>query len=494
MPDIQIPYTPFPIHIPFHTTRAREKAAIGAVGSGKTIALCADALTFGLEQPGSRILIGRWTVPALRDTTEYEFINLISTLPEDQEGTGAKTLFDLIQENDGIRREAGHIRELRLPNGTVFLFRSLDNWTRLMSYNLAAIYIDEASEIPVQCYLDLYSRLRQQEPTAPAKKRGVKWDRAHIRQVMALACNPNGHDWIWEYFVDDGNPNRRYYRSTSFDNPTFFIDGKPNAYLRSMLTMPELWVKRYVMCEFDTFEGQIYSFDPAEHVVQSFTPPRDWERAMGFDWGLRAPACAVWWCREPGTKKWIQYREWLSHDPFNRRDRESAVVLPADAVARAIVALENGEYIKWRAADPQIKHRSASDGKSVEYILGQHGLFFQMGAKDYATRIACMQALIINHEWAVTTDCPTTIMMTEQYRWAKIRTTRQTDGPERPHKKDDHAVDANQYLATIFSQVGMPLPAEDPRTQEELFTASIWDVINAQMARKGKNRPTVGPE
>lgn len=510
MPEIILPYEPFPIHIPFHKTKAREKAAIGAVGSGKTIALCADAIVLALEQPGSRILIGRWTVPALRDTTEYEFINLISTLPDELDGTDAKTLYQLIDANDGIRREAGHVRELWFPNGSQILFRSLDNWQRLMSYNLAAIYIDEASELPVQCYLDLISRLRQQDPTAPAKKRGIRWDPRTVRQQAALACNPDGHNWIWEYFVNHRNTEkqlqegtfRQYYRSTSFDNPTFYNDGQPNAYLRALTTMPELWVKRYVLCEFDSFEGQIYSFDPTKHVTQSFTPPLDWERAMGFDWGLRAPAAAVWWCRKPGTTQWIQYREWLSYNPFNHRERELAAVMPADSVARAILAAETvqrpdgsmtREYIKWRAADPAIKHRQASDGKSVEQIMSEHGIFFQMGVKDYSTRINCMQALIINGDWIITTDCPITITMTEQYRWAKIRNNRETDGPERPHKLNDHAVDACQYLASIFAQISDPLPTVDSRTPEEQWNAHLWTIINKQNQRPA-TKPWMGPE
>ena len=500
MPEINIQYDPFPIHIPFHRTKAREKAAIGAVGSGKTIALCADALAFALEQPGSRILIGRWTVPALRDTTEYEFINLLSSVPEDQAGTGVKSMYDILLENDGIRREAGHIREMWLPNGSLIYFRSLDNWQRLMSYNLAAIYIDEASEIPVQCYQDLLSRLRQQEPTAPAKARGVKWDKGTVRQQMAICCNPDGHNWIWEYFVNHRNTEeqlrdgtyRKYYRSTSFDNPTFYVDGQPNAYLKSLLTMPELWVRRYVLCEFDTFEGQIYAFDPAKHIVQSFMPPRDWERAMGFDWGLRAPAAAVWWARKPGTTKWIQYREWLSYNPFDQREKELAAAMPADAVARAIIAAETvtdpggityREHIKYRAADPAIKHRQASDAKSVESIMGTYGLYFQMGAKDYATRIAAMQALIVNGDYEIMDSCPITITMTEQYRWAKIKNTRETDGPERPHKKDDHAVDAGQYLATLFYANRIPEPFIDNRTDKEIWDAHLWDTINKQVQK-----------
>lgn len=137
-------YEPFPVHKPFHLTAAREKAAIGAVGSGKTIALCADAILLGLQQPGSRILIARNTVPSLRDTTEHEFLTLMQALPEElQEDRKAKTLLDLSQ----ISRAGGHTDRITLPNGTEFYFRSLDDWRKLMSFNLCAFYIDGASEV-----------------------------------------------------------------------------------------------------------------------------------------------------------------------------------------------------------------------------------------------------------------------------------------------------------------------------------------------------------
>ena len=57
MSTIYFDYKPLAIHESFHRTAVREKALIGAVGSGKTIALCADAVLLALTQPGSRIIV-----------------------------------------------------------------------------------------------------------------------------------------------------------------------------------------------------------------------------------------------------------------------------------------------------------------------------------------------------------------------------------------------------------------------------------------------------
>jgi PBSX family phage terminase large subunit len=461
-------------------TRAREKAAIGAVGSGKTIALCADAILLGLQQPGSRILIARQTVPSLRDTTEHEFLQLINSIPEELEGIQKKTLYDLCE----IRKSGGHVDRIIFPNGSEFLFRSLDDWRKLMSLNLAAFYVDEASEIAVESYLGLLTRIRQTEPTQQAQRQG---HRKITRQLAAICTNPNGHDWIWEYFVKDSesHPGRRYFRSTSFDNPTLYdANGEPGPYLQGLLTMPEIWVRRYVLCEFDAFEGQIYEFSYDTHVHTHFEPPKDWERAMGLDWGLRNPTAIVWWARKPGTTKWYQYREWQSYDPTDQGARETAVTPTVHEVAAVIHQLERGETIKWRVADPAIRQRQSDSGKSVHYWFTKHGLHFQLGMKDYSSRINAFGQLLSNREYSCSDQNPMTSMAIQQYRWSDISSTRDTDGPERPHKKNDHLVNACEYLATIFAATKAPAPkVEKPTLHDE-----IWATVKRQIKQRRNKR------
>lgn len=486
--NIELAYTPFPIHAPFHSSKAREKALIGAVGSGKTYALVADAALLALTQPGSRILVCRATVPALRDTTEYEFIRTISDVVDNSDELdderSRRTLFDMCD----VKREAGHIRELVFPNGSVVLFRALDDWRKIMSFNLAAIYIDEASEINGETYLGLLTRLRQQDPTTQAKRLGVRWDKNNIRQHMCIATNPNGHDWVYQYFVAQDNPDRRYWRSTSFDNPTLFDDdGNAGAYVRSLLSMPEVWIKRYVLCEFNDFEGQILAFNYDNHVREHFTPPPDWERAMGLDWGIRNPTAIVWWARPKGSRQWYQYREWLSHNPQDQTDLRLAETVTVHTVAQAIRALEKGENIRWRACDPSLDRRQGDSGKSLIYWFSQYGVYFTKGLKDYDSRINALNHLLINDELVLSVDCPWTITQFQQYHWGAINMRRDQDPRATPHKKNDHLVDASEYLATIF-MMGEPAPvAPEEKTWDDI----VRDKIQQQVRRGGGH--TTGP-
>lgn len=482
MPTIKFPYKPFPIHEPFHQTAVREKALIGAVGSGKTIALCADAIILALTQPGSRIVVARQTVPSLRDTTEKELLALLSQIPEEMEGIQKETLYDLCK----TRRMGGHVDTLMFPNGSEILFRSLDDWRKLMSLNLCGIFVDEASETDVDTYLALMTRLRQREPSAEAIRMGISWRATVIRQVMALATNPNGHDWIWEYFVNAPNHQRRYFQSTSFDNPTLFEkDGEPGEYLESLLTMPPVWQERYVWCGFDAFEGQILNFNFDDHVYQHFDPPKEWDRAMGLDWGLRSPVAVGWWARDPKTGTWYKYRDWQSYDPTIQADKESYITMDVHQVVLKIKAIEDGEKIRWRAADPAIRIRQSTDAKSIEYWFNKYGLYFTLGAKDYPTRINALNLMLSTGQLKISSACAMTQIAYQQYRWEKLRTQRDIDQPERPRKKDDHLVDADQYLATIFTTnvIKSALPKQIIPDWQQI----IWDkVLKKKDERTGR--------
>ena len=479
--DIAFEYQPFPVHLGFHLTSAREKAAIGAVGSGKTITLCGDAILLGLQQPGSKILIARQTIPSLKDTTEGEFLNLLMARPEDEEGEDRPTLYDLCE----VKRSGGHVSNLTLPNGTEYLFRSLDDWRKLMGLNLAAFYIDEASEVSYDAYLALRTRLRQQKPLPAARRNGHT---KITKRVGALCANPNGHDWIWEHFtkMPQEDPSlalvRREFRSTSFDNPTLYNeDGTPSDFLNDLMTMPEVWVRRYVLCERDAFAGQIYGYQTDHHSHVHFDPPQDWERAMGLDWGLRNPTAIVWWARDPKTMKWHQYREWQSYDPTDPNARESAVTPTVHQVAAVIKRLEKGEVIRWRAIDPACANRQADSGKSVIYWFGHYGLHFRKGMKDYSSRINALNQFFSRNQLSISEQCPQTAIAIQQYRWEDIGAQAKHDGPERPLKKNDHLVNAAEYLATLFAAPGNKGPAAKP---EWTLAADIWKGVKDQIARR----------
>ena len=74
--EIRFDYRPMPVHERFHAASQRERLLAGAFGSGKTYAVCAEAIKWALLYPGIRGLVTRKTVPELRDTTETVFFDL----------------------------------------------------------------------------------------------------------------------------------------------------------------------------------------------------------------------------------------------------------------------------------------------------------------------------------------------------------------------------------------------------------------------------------
>ncbi len=500
MADLYIPYKPFPIHLPLHLSRVREKCAMGSVGSGKTLALCGEAIRWAHDVPGRKLMICRDTVPSLRDSTEDEFISLLATPPDDEDADETPvTLWEIIEQERLLKRSGGHVDHFYFPNGSQVMFRSLDKWTKIMSYNLSFIGVDEANEIDFDTYVNLVSRLRQRHPTAMARRQGVRWGPVEKEsQEIVLATNSHGHNWIWENFINHPTPDRRLFKSTSFDNPTLYReDGSFSAYLENLLSMPQIWVRRFVMGDTDTFAGQILDYDPSENVYQHFEPPAHWERGMGFDWGLRNPHAAVWFAREPGTAKWYIYREWQSYDSTIPEAREMYVTMNVQQVANKIKELERGEDVKWRAADPMIWRRHPThveETKTIASWFDDHGLHFQRGAKDYETRISALNNGISRRSVVVSSACPMVQVAFQQYQWEDLKVTNDDKDPaEKPLKKNDHLVDAAQYFMTLWAGNAPAADAQRPITADEHIRKLVRTQVKkhhkrATMSKRGIKR------
>ena len=495
MSTVSLAYDPLPIHIPLHVSPARHKCAMGAVGSGKTLALVGHALIQGIVQPGSRIMIGRKTIARLKDTTEMEFQMMMSRMPADSQHKNS--LWDVSKHY----KNNGHIDRIILPNFTEYIFRGMEDWAGLMSLSIAGWYVDEASEITQLCYDSLISRVRQTEPLPEAQRAGYVWPAPEkVWQQTMLACNPNGQNWIWRYFVESPTPDRALFESTSFDNPYLYdATGEPLPYLLDLLNNPKMWQARFLWCEYNAFSGQILAFEHETHVHTHFVPPPTWKRAMGLDWGLRSPSAVVWWAQHPVTSVWYQYREWQTYDPRNKAETESYVTVDVHYVARKIKEIEAAanETVTLRAADPAIAQRQAADGNSIEYWFSQHGLRFRPGLKQHEPRINALNGLFRNNELSISDTCEQSRVAYQQYRWEdqNERSADQRDAPERPHKKDDHLVDAAQYLATlVWKAPKIKVAAKGPITHDD----RVWAAVRKRrkqfhQQRKGGGR-AIGPE
>jgi len=144
------------------------KGFSGPIGSGKSQALCHEAIRLTYLNPGRTGLIGAPTYPMLRDTTQ-------------------QALFDLLNSN-GIPYEyakAENILQMKDSRSRI-LFRPLDEFERLRGTNLAWFGLDELTYAPEAAWLRLEGRLR--DPKAQRLCGFAVW-------------TPKGYDWVYRRFI-----------------------------------------------------------------------------------------------------------------------------------------------------------------------------------------------------------------------------------------------------------------------------------------------------
>jgi len=174
-------------------------------------------------------------------------------------------------------------------NGHVVLFRPLDEEGKLRSLNLTGFWIEEASEVKYDIFVQLQTRLR---------------NKATRHHVGVLTSNPD-MGWIKQEFLLKAdkihNAQSKYIQDPDEINPAFSCHIAPtflNTYLppdyveTTSKSKPEWWVKRFMMGSFEHTEGMVYPHF-SELIIDPFEIPEHWERLTATDFGLRDPTVTL---------------------------------------------------------------------------------------------------------------------------------------------------------------------------------------------------------
>ena len=137
-----IEYRPLPSQKKFHDSAARFKGFSGPIGSGKSQALCQEAMKLSYLNPGRTGLIGAPTYPMLRDATQAALIEILERNRIPHEWNRAENFLVL--------------RETR----SKILFRAVEEFERLRGSNLAWFGLDELTYTAEEAWLRLEGRLR----------------------------------------------------------------------------------------------------------------------------------------------------------------------------------------------------------------------------------------------------------------------------------------------------------------------------------------------
>jgi len=220
----------------FHASEARFKGFSGPVGSGKSAALCQEAVKLAMMNAGRTGLIGAPTYAMLRDATLPALMQVI--------------------EQSGIEYEHNKAEGwLKLePMGSKILLRSLDEFERLRGSNLAWFGVDELTYVQEQAWLRLEARLR--DPKAKKLCGYGVW-------------TPKGYDWVWRRFIQSPVGGYETVQARPFENK-YLLEAVPDYYERLKASYDADFYEQEVMGSYlNPSEGLVYRSFSRERNVEA---------------------------------------------------------------------------------------------------------------------------------------------------------------------------------------------------------------------------------
>jgi len=398
----------------FHQSANKYRMLAGGWGTGKTTALCLE-MSKDIAIPNNYILLGRKDLQELKSTTLKEFIDIYEPAIVDH------------NKQD---------REIKFANGTVIYYTNLDESReaikKIQSLNLGAAFIDQAEEITESMFIAIAGRLRRKD----------------TRRCFCGAMNPNGHDWIWRKFVKKAENNYRVFVASTLENKYL-----PEDYVQSLLDMPENWVKRYVHCSFDDFEGLVFNeFNEINNVADIYEPSSNDSHIHILDYGFRNPTAILYAATNYDGITYV-YNEYyqpgrlitdISHD-----------------------YKQNKHWLKAeKRADPSIA-KTERDGNNVKREFANNGIYWLPADNNVAQGINRVNELFKQRKLYICKNCIETLNEIGDYRFKQLRPGQETNESEQPVKKDDHAMDCLRYLANYLHAPVKKIPPkpESPRNQ-----------------------------
>jgi hypothetical protein len=409
----------------FYHVAAKYKGFSGPVGSGKTHALCYEALRAAQRNPGCTGFIGGPTYPHLYDVTIPTMVGILE------------------EQHVPFRLWEGSRPRIYLKRPRVLIiFRSTENPNRLRGLNLAWFGIDELTYCRQEAWKVLCQRIRH--PKAKSLEGFAVW-------------TPKGFDWVYQNFISAKRklPGYEAVLAGAMENVAV-LEVHPEYYEGLKAQYDELFYRQEVLGEYlNIFAGACYhGYNEQRNEKVTTYEPNLGGLAWALDFNIDPMASLV--CQIKGHRRVDVLRE------------ISLSVGTAERMCEAFVETARPYLQAWRAARggfpmPVKLYGDASGysrslvGKTTYAVIEQ---YFRDGARDYkldmnpnvanprvVDRVASVNAMLYNARSEVgcliDPSCKELITDMFEVSWCKDN---QHEIDKKTDRKRTHWSDALGYL------------------------------------------------
>lgn len=231
--------------------------------------------------------------------------------------------------------------EIELPNGSVFIFKGLDDEEKIKSIDgITDIVIEEATEITENEYTQLNLRLRADAPNL---------------QIYLMFNPVSKKNWVYTYFFADGvivPKNVRIIKTTYLDN--VFLSDEYRAELENLKNRNPAYYRIYCLGEFATLDKLI--FPKYTYRIISQEEVKGLEFWAGLDFGFtNDPSALTWGYIDTKNKKIYVTGEYVEKGLTN------------DVIAEIIISLGlKKERIYADSAEPKSIREISNFGIRIE--------------------------------------------------------------------------------------------------------------------------------
>ncbi|MEV2907560.1 phage terminase large subunit [Paenibacillus larvae] len=409
---IILSYIPQPHQEAFHRQYALIKAYFGGYGSGKTTTACQEVIRHVLSTTNGTTLIGAATLPQLEQTAMKEFLD---RFPEELivHYNKQKNFLDVI-------------------NGHRVIFRPLDDEGKARSLNLSCAWIEEASEVNYEYFVQLQTRMRNENTEQHMIILSSNPDIGWIKEEILLKSGAiYGSDVNYYIRDEDRNPNIIVHIA-----PTRFNKYLPPGYEEKLrMGKPDWWVRRFLEGSFENKQGLVYP-DFTDHIIDDFEIPRHWERIAAADFGILDPTVFLMGAIDPETGIVYLYKEYY-------KVGES---VPIHAKNIRELVRDVYTFRGLPVGDPSGAYRGKVDGRSLFSHYADHGVYFKAGDNRIDAGIQKVNAFLTQAKLKIFKSLKETIDEAVAYKYKEKSMDYEGPLDDKPIDKNNHCMDALRYM------------------------------------------------